>query len=56
MILLGCKHVTAFILSHVGLLSLVVGYCVIGAFTFEGTFKFKEQSGMNFIPDLISIM
>ncbi|OXA61741.1 Uncoordinated protein 58 [Folsomia candida] len=31
----GCKHVTAFILSHVGLLSLVVGYCVIGAFTFE---------------------
>ena len=29
------KKVTTFLLSHVGLISLIVGYCVIGAFTFE---------------------
>lgn len=30
-----CKKVTTFLLSHVGLISLVVGYCIMGAFTFE---------------------
>jgi hypothetical protein len=33
--LTGCKHVTTFILSHVGLVTLVVGYCLVGAVTFE---------------------
>ncbi|ODM97438.1 TWiK family of potassium channels protein 7 [Orchesella cincta] len=31
----ACKQVTTFLLSHVGLISLVVGYCIMGAFTFE---------------------
>ncbi|CAL8142742.1 unnamed protein product [Orchesella dallaii] len=31
----ACKSVTTFLLSHVGLISLVVGYCIMGAFTFE---------------------
>jgi hypothetical protein len=31
----GCKKLTTFFLSHVGLISLVVGYCIMGAFTFE---------------------
>jgi hypothetical protein len=30
-----CKSVAAFVLSHVGLVTLVVGYCVLGAMTFE---------------------
>jgi len=30
-----CRRLTTFFLSHVGLISLVVGYCIIGAFTFE---------------------
>lgn len=38
----GCKHVTAFILSHVGLLTLVVGYCMIGALAFEALGKFSH--------------
>ena len=31
----GCKQVTTFVLSHVGLVTLVVGYCLIGAVIFE---------------------
>lgn len=31
----GCKQLATFLLSHVGLLTLVVGYCLIGAVTFE---------------------
>ncbi|CAG7732610.1 unnamed protein product [Allacma fusca] len=31
----ACRQLTTFFLSHVGLISLVVGYCIIGAFTFE---------------------
>ena len=31
----GCKQVTTFTLSHVGLLTLVVCYCLIGAAIFE---------------------
>ncbi len=30
-----CRKVFMFLLSHVGLISLVVGYCIMGAFTFE---------------------
>jgi len=29
------KSVTSFLLSHIGLLSLVVGYCIMGAFIFQ---------------------
>ena len=29
------KSVISFLLSHIGLLSLVVGYCIMGAFIFE---------------------
>lgn len=29
------KNILVFLVSHIGLVSLVVGYCVIGAFTFE---------------------
>lgn len=31
----GCKQLITFLLSHVGLVTLVVGYCLIGAVTFE---------------------
>ena len=30
-----CQQVVSFLLSHIGLLSLVVGYCIMGAFVFE---------------------
>jgi hypothetical protein len=33
--LAGVRTVTTFLLSHVGLISLVIAYCVLGAFTFE---------------------
>ena len=29
------RSVTSFLLSHIGLLSLVVGYCIMGAFIFQ---------------------
>jgi hypothetical protein len=29
------RQVLSFLLSHIGLLSLVVGYCIMGAFIFE---------------------
>ena len=29
------RKVISFLLSHIGLLSLVVGYCIMGAFVFE---------------------
>ena len=29
------RKVMSFLLSHIGLLSLVVGYCIMGAFIFE---------------------
>ena len=29
------RQVISFLLSHIGLLSLVVGYCIMGAFVFE---------------------
>ena len=29
------RKVVSFLLSHIGLLSLVVGYCIMGAFVFE---------------------
>ena len=29
------KNIVKFLLSHIGLVSLVVGYTIIGAFTFE---------------------
>ena len=29
------RQVISFLLSHIGLLSLVVGYCIMGAFIFE---------------------
>ena len=32
---LHCRSVTSFLLSHIGLLSLVVGYCIMGAFIFQ---------------------
>jgi len=31
----GCKQVTTFTLSHIGLLTLVVCYCMAGAAIFE---------------------
>lgn len=31
----GCKQLLTFFLSHIGLLTLVVGYCLIGAVMFE---------------------
>ena len=36
------KSVTSFLLSHIGLLSLVVGYCIMGAFIFEELEKENE--------------
>lgn len=30
-----CRAVTTFCFSHIGLCSLVVGYCIMGAFTFK---------------------
>ncbi|CAB4058781.1 unnamed protein product [Lepeophtheirus salmonis] len=47
---LSCKACTAFrkaltfIVSHVGLIMLVAGYCLIGAFTFERLERDHEQS------------
>ena len=38
----ACRRVTTFFLSHVGLISLVVGYCIIGAATFEALEKDHE--------------
>ena len=29
------RKIISFLLSHIGLLSLVVGYCIMGAFVFE---------------------
>ena len=29
------RSVTSFLLSHIGLLSLMVGYCIMGAFIFQ---------------------
>ena len=40
--LAGCRTVTTFFLSHVGLISLVIAYCVLGAFTFESLEKQHE--------------
>ena len=40
--LAGCRSVTTFFLSHVGLISLVIAYCVMGAFTFESLEKQHE--------------
>ncbi|CAG7732600.1 unnamed protein product [Allacma fusca] len=40
----GCKQVTTFILSHVGLVTLVVGYCLIGAAVFEKLEADHEKS------------
>jgi len=36
------KSVTSFLLSHIGLLSLVVGYCIMGAFIFQELEKANE--------------
>ena len=30
-----CRKTTTFLLSHVGLISLVISYCVLGALMFE---------------------
>jgi len=42
----GClkvtRSITSFLLSHIGLLSLVVGYCIMGAFIFEELEKHNE--------------
>ncbi len=29
------RKITTFLVSHIGLVSMVVGYCIMGAFTFE---------------------
>ena len=29
------RNIVTFLVSHIGLVSLVVGYCIMGAFTFE---------------------
>jgi len=36
------RSVTSFLLSHIGLLSLVVGYCIMGAFIFQEVEKYNE--------------
>lgn len=36
------RSVASFLLSHIGLLSLVVGYCIMGAFIFESLEKGNE--------------
>ena len=36
------RLVTSFLLSHIGLLSLVVGYCIMGAFIFQEVEKYNE--------------
>ena len=36
------RSVTSFLLSHIGLLSLVVGYCIMGAFIFQEVEKHNE--------------
>lgn len=36
------KQVLSFLLSHIGLLSLVVGYCIMGAFIFEELERYNE--------------
>ena len=36
------RQVLSFLLSHIGLLSLVVGYCIMGAFIFEKLEKENE--------------
>lgn len=38
------RKVLTFLLSHIGLISLVVGYCIMGAFTFEGTLSLRPSS------------
>ena len=37
------RKVISFLLSHIGLLSLVVGYCIMGAFVFEILEKDNEK-------------
>jgi len=48
------RKVTTFLLSHVGLISLVISYCVLGAFTFEGLEKQHELNvrGVNLSRNL----
>ena len=36
------RKIISFLLSHIGLLSLVVGYCIMGAFIFEELERHNE--------------
>ena len=36
------RQVLSFLLSHIGLLSMVVGYCIMGAFIFEELERHNE--------------
>ena len=36
------RQLLSFLLSHIGLLSMVVGYCVMGAFIFEELERYNE--------------
>lgn len=42
-----CRLIATFLFSHIGLCALVVGYSIIGAFTFEALEAGHEQSKRN---------
>lgn len=48
----GSKKVATFVLSHVGLISLVVGYCLIGAVIFEALESEHERQVHIFLDQL----